>query len=64
MNNRNLIDMSAYFAQMQQKNTSPLPAKRANGRILHAAVTILETAATTAMALGVCICTLLFFTML
>ena len=64
MNHRNVIDMSAHFAQLQQKNASPLPAKRNAERVFGAVLSILETAAATAMALCVCVCTLLFFTML
>ena len=64
MNHKNVIDMSAHFAQLQQKNTSPLPAKRTTERVFGTVLSILETAAAATMALCVCICTLLFFTML
>ena len=64
MKHQNVIDLSAYFMNMQQKNASPLPAKKRTGRVFDILTCILETTATTAMALCVCVCTLLFFTML
>lgn len=64
MKHQNVIDLSAHFLTMQQKNASPLHERRRAGRIFGILNCILETAATTAMALCVCVCTLLFFTML
>jgi len=64
MKHKNLIDLSAYFAAMQQQNAPAVPVKRRQSRIFGILNGILEAAATTVMALCVCACTLLFFTML
>lgn len=62
MKQSNVIDMTAYFIREQQKT------ERKNsfsaGTLFHILGRVLETSAAIVTALCICVCTLLFFTML
>lgn len=60
MKNNNVIDLRDYFAQ----NAAPAEATPVLPKLLHTMGRALDIAATAAITLCVCTCTLLFFTML
>lgn len=62
MKQNNVIDMTAYF--LGQQGTAPKKAPNIPGRILHILSRVVETSAAVVTALCICVCTLLFFTML
>jgi len=62
MKQNNVIDMTAYFPGQQQKASKKAP--NIAGRILHVLGRLVETSAAVVTAMCICVCTLLFFTML
>ena len=62
MKANNLIDMTSYFLAQQKRTVNAEPSVTA--KIFHILARVLETSATVVTALCICICTLLFFTML
>jgi len=62
MKQNNVIDMTAYFLGQQSKAAEKGPSVA--GRILHILGRVVETSAAVITALCICVCTLLFFTML
>ena len=61
MKQNNVIDMTAYFLKQQK------PAEKAPSilnKVFHILCRVVETSAAVLTALCICMCTLLFFTML
>ncbi len=62
MKQNNVIDMTAYFLKEQQRTTSKVPSSME--KVFHILGRVVETSAAVITALCICVCTLLFFTML
>ena len=61
MKRENIIDMSAYFLNLQQEENQPKSAVHPVKEIVYCTARVMETVATIVISLGFCACTYLFF---
>lgn len=64
MKHNNIIDMSSYFENVRKITAADAKKPSFLEKFFYVAGRILDTSAAVVMALCVCVCTLLFFTML
>jgi hypothetical protein len=64
MDRNNIIDMSSHFINIRNAAAMHAAKPSLTAKCLHVLGRILETSAAIVTALCVCVCTLLFFTML